>query len=226
MTVIDSERRVLERLRSHYEAQGYSFIEYPSGEALPVVLEGFRPDAIAIGPQKNIAIEIKHRRDRSSGDQLRALSERLRKHPDWELRVIYGDFDGGDEFDFDNEPPLPATSRLEIAKQVDEAEALSQAGYHRAALILVWAALEAIARTTVPGEPGSTGSRTPRQVLEILERMGRLTFEEASRLRDALLLRNAVVHGDYQREVSGTDVGLIAQAARIALEATDEPPHA
>lgn len=225
MTVIDSERRVLELLRPRYEAQGYLFIEHPSGEALPAALEGFRPDAIAIGPQKKIAIEIKLRRGRSSPRELQALSERLRKHPDWELRVIYGDFDGGDDLDLQNEPS-PGIPRIEMEKQIDEAQALSRAGHHRAALILVWAALEAIARTAAPGEAIGSGARAPRQVLETLERMGRLTFEDASQLRDALLLRNAAVHGEYEREVTGADVALVIGAARTALEAADEQSHA
>jgi uncharacterized protein YutE (UPF0331/DUF86 family) len=221
VTVIDSEQRVLELLRPQYEALGYLFIERPSGEALPAALEGFRPDAIAIGPQKKIAIEIKLRRDRSSPGQLQALSERLRKHPDWELRVIYGDFDGGDDLDLQNEPST-AVPRIEMEKQIDEAEALSRAGHHRAALILVWAALEAIARTATLGETVGRGVRAPRQVLEILERMGRLTFEDADQLRNALTLRNAAVHGDYQTDVTSADVALAIRAARTALEATEE----
>jgi hypothetical protein len=211
VTATVSERRLLQLLRPRYEAQGYLFIEYPRGDALPAVLEGFRPDAIAIGPQKNIVIEIKLRRGRPSQDQLQALSEQLRKHPDWELQVIYGN-----ELDLQDEPS-PAPSRLEIEKQIDEAQGLSELGHHRAALILAWAALEAIARAAAPGEVIGGSSRAPRQVLEILERMGRLTFEEAGQLRNALLLRNAVVHGDYQREVGGADVGLVIQAARTAL---------
>ena len=84
MTVIVSERRLLELLRPRYEAQGYMFIEYPSGEALPAVLKGFNPDAIAIGPQKNIAIEIKLRPGRPSEERLEALSERLLDVESWE----------------------------------------------------------------------------------------------------------------------------------------------
>jgi uncharacterized protein YutE (UPF0331/DUF86 family) len=212
LTVIESERRVLELLRPRYEAQGYLFIEYPGGDALPEALKGFSPDAIAIGPPKNIAIEIKLRRGRSTADNLQALSERLRQHPDWEFRVIYGD-----EVDLQDELS-PATTRSEIEKQIDEAEALSAAGHHRAALVLAWAALEAIARTTAPAETTGAGGRTPRQVVEILERMGRLTFEEASELRSALLLRNAVVHGDYQHDVGRADVELLVRAARTALD--------
>jgi uncharacterized protein YutE (UPF0331/DUF86 family) len=203
----------LELLRPRYEAQGYLFIEYPSGDALPEVLKGFRPDAIAIGQQKNIAIEIKLRRGHSAADQLQALSERLRQHPNWEFQVIYGD-----EIDPQDELSL-ATTRPEIEKQIDEAEALSGASHHRAALVLVWAALEAIARTTAAGETIGVGGRTPRQVVEILERMGRLTFEEANQLRSALLLRNAVVHGDYQRDIGRADVELLIRAARTALDA-------
>jgi hypothetical protein len=186
------------------------FIEYPRGDALPAALEGFRPDAIAIGPQKKIAIEVKLRRGRSSEDQLEALSERLRQHPDWELRVIYGD-------EFDADEPSPVTLQAEIVTQIDETEALCRAGHYRAALILAWAVLEAIARTTASAEASGGGGKQPRQVLEILERMGRLTFEEASRLRNLLPLRNAVVHGDYHREVTRPDVEVLIRAARTAV---------
>jgi uncharacterized protein YutE (UPF0331/DUF86 family) len=208
VTVIETERRLLELLRPQYEAQGYLFIEYPHGETLPAALEGFRPDAIAIGPQKKIAIEVKLRRGSTSEAQLEALSQRLRQHPDWELRVIYGD-----ELDIDELSTV--APRPEIEKQIDEAEALCRSGHYRAALILLWAALEAIARTIAPTE--ARRSKQPREVLEVLERMGRLSFEEASQLRSLLPLRNAVVHGDLGKEVIKDDVVALVKATRAAM---------
>lgn len=52
------ESRVLDLLAERYRAQGYTFFKYPSKEVLPPFLGVYRPDAIALGPKDNVAIEV------------------------------------------------------------------------------------------------------------------------------------------------------------------------
>jgi uncharacterized protein YutE (UPF0331/DUF86 family) len=210
MTVIETERRVLGLLRSRFEAEGYSFVEFPGGDVLPAFMQGYRPDAVAVREDKSIAIEVKLRRDPNAEKNLRSISERFKGHPSWEFRIVYGD-------EVEDEP-MQAPTRAQIEQHILEAEVLLREGHHRAALVLGWAAIEAIARTLSNDFPTS-GARTMRQAVELLEHMGRLRFEEAQQLRRLLPLRSKVVHGDFSMAISGDDVEPLLKAARAALEA-------
>jgi hypothetical protein len=210
MTAIETERRVLALIRPRLEAEGYSFIEFPADNVLPEFMHGYHPDAIALGKDKSIAIEVKLRRDQSSEKNLRSISERFKGQQSWEFRIVYGD-------ELEDEP-IGASTSAQIEQHIVEGEALLQAGHHRAALILGWAAIEAIARTLSPDFPAS-GARTMRQAVELLEHLGHLGFEEAQELRKLLPLRAKVVHGDFTTVVSEDAVAPVLKAARTALAA-------
>lgn len=214
MTAIETERRVLGLLRPRLEADGYSFVEFPESDVLPAFMQGYRPDAIAFREGKSIAIEIKLRRDPNAEKNLRSISERFKEHPSWEFRIVYGD-----EVEAE---PLEKSTLAQIEQQISEAEVLLREGHHRAALVLGWAAVEAIARTLSNGFPTS-GTSTMRQAVELLEHMGHLRFEEAQELRVLLPLRSRVVHGDLSLAISHDDVAPLLKAARAALEASKSP---
>jgi hypothetical protein len=173
-------------------------------------MEGYRPDALALGKDKSIAIELKLRREPNSEKSLRSISERFRGQPLWELRVVYGD-----EVE---DLSIAAPTLEQIRVQLDEAETLLAQNHPRAALVLGWAAIEAIARTLSADFPAS-GSRTMRQAIELLEHLGRLRFQEAQELRRLMPLRTKVVHGDFQTPVMAAEVEPVLKAARAALAA-------
>jgi hypothetical protein len=214
MTAIETERRVLSLLRSRLEADGYSFVEFPESNMLPEFMQGYRPDAIALRDDKSIAIEVKLGRDPNAEKNLRSISERFEGHPSWEFRIVYGD-------DV-REEPLQKPTLAQIEQQISEAEELQRSGHHRAALVLGWAAIEATARTLSDGFP-SSGARTMRQAVELLEHMGHLRFEDAQELRTLLPLRSRVVHGDLSLVISHDEVAPVLSAARAALEASKSP---
>jgi REase_AHJR-like len=210
MTPHQTEGRVLALLRNRYEADGFSFIEHPDKADLPAFMQGYQPDALALGKDKSIAIELKLRQDPNSEKDLRAISERFRGQPLWEFRVVYGD-----EVE---DQSIAAPTPEQIRVQLEEAEVLLAQNHPRAALVLGWAAVEAIARTLSADLPAS-GSRTMRQAIELLEHLGRLRFQEAQELRRLVPLRSKVVHGDFQTPVTAAEVEPVLKAARAALAA-------
>jgi REase_AHJR-like protein len=210
MTAYQTESRVLALLRNRYEADGFSFIEHPDSAALPAFMRGYRPDALALGKDKSIAIEVKMRRTSVMEESLKAITERFRDQPLWELHVVYGD-------QIEDQPIAPPTPE-QIQIQLKEAEALLAENHPRAALVLGWAAVEAIARALSPDFPAS-GGRTMRQAVELLEHLGRLRFHEAQELRRLIPLRAKVVHGDLQTPITPAEVEPVLKAARAALAA-------
>jgi hypothetical protein len=208
MTPSQTEGRVLALLRNRYEADGFSFIEHPMRGDLPAFMQGYEPDALALGKDKFIAIEIKLERGPDTDKNLRAISERFRGQPLWEFRVVYGD-----EVE---DQPIAAPTLDQILVQLAEAETLLAQDHPRAALVLGWATVEAIARTLSADLPAS-GSRTMRQAVELLEHLGRLRFREAQQLRGSIPLRAKVVHGDFQTPITAAEVEPVLKAARAAL---------
>jgi uncharacterized protein YutE (UPF0331/DUF86 family) len=210
---LDRERHVLNLLRAQYEALGYAVYQSPSSELLPTFMKGYRPDAIALGEGKNVAIEVKLQRRRDVEDRLRSISERFEGQAEWEFKIVYANEEALSE-------DVSGVSAIEeIAVQLSEAEALANAKHERAGFILAWAALEAVSMSSREVNSDGLKMRAPRQVLEMLERLGRITFEEAMALRRLVGIRNAVVHGDYTREVKKSDVDEVVKAARSAMMA-------
>jgi uncharacterized protein YutE (UPF0331/DUF86 family) len=202
------ERAVLEILREKYEDDGYSFFAYPPASVVPGFLQDYRPDAIAVRGEERVVIEIRQRSQRSE-PRLSRIAERFAAHPDWRFVVVYPD---------DVVPDLESlglSSAAEIEAQLREAEQLSRAKHHRAAFVLGWAIIEALARALQGGkERDSSVSRSPRELVEILERNGFIGFEDGRRLRDLVRLRNATVHGDFGVAVDQSAVEQLLQVAR------------
>ena len=61
------EEVLLESLLPRYEAEGFTVIIHPSSSFLPPFMGSYRPDAIALSPDKKIAIEVKHDTESSEG---------------------------------------------------------------------------------------------------------------------------------------------------------------
>lgn len=200
------ERAVLDLLRERYEGNGYSFFAYPPAQLVPNFMEGYRPDAIAMRDDDRIAIEVKQR-SRQDAKQLARVAERFASHPNWKFVVV------SDEVLPDFEA-LGISSPEAIEGQLTEAEQLVRAEHYRAAFVLGWAIIEALARALQRGGEMGSQSRSPREVAEILERNGYIGFEEGRRLRNLVNLRNATVHGDFGVNVDKSAVEDLLQIAR------------
>jgi hypothetical protein len=85
------ERRVLEALQQKYEAKGFSFVKYPSRELIPPFLGDYTPDAIALGPHENIAIEVQTNARASAEFPAAQIAERFRHQDRWKFELVFAD---------------------------------------------------------------------------------------------------------------------------------------
>jgi uncharacterized coiled-coil protein SlyX len=197
-----SEMGVLRNLRGIYERRGMQFYINPAPDVVPGFLGGYRPDAIAIGPDgQGVVVEIKSYRTRTTQSQFDELKKRVSSEDGWRLEVIYTNPEA-DETDVVAKPTAE-----QIESRLNEVVKLEQAGYHEPAFLLAWAVLESLARLATP--PGSTAqviSLGAVQVVQKLAELGYLENEVASELRALAKVRNAVVHGDFSVNVSAAQV--------------------
>lgn len=206
------EQAILENLRERYEGKGYAFFAYPPRDLLPPFLEGYMPDAIALGPNERVAIEVKPYRGQANPSQLSKVASLFSGHPEWKFIVVYSDENARQDM------LLSQPSRRDVESELSTVETLMRQGQTRAALVLAWGALEAAARLLVSPQDRTSHGRSPRQVLEQLERDGYLDRETARPLWEAVALRNAAVHGDFAAEIGDTAIEQLLAAIRELLK--------
>lgn len=198
------EQDVLNILQRQYEADGFSFIKNPSGNALPEFLRQIQPDAIAVGRGQNIVIEVKSSRRLRDQGRLAQMARLLQDRHDWQFKIFYAD----DLSSTDDVLPVPGKAAIE--KEIAEVRTLLRGDSVRAAFVLAWALLEAAARRLGRGTAQQT-PKMPSSIAELLGREGLISTEESRRLWQLAAVRNAVVHGDLSREVHREDVELLAR---------------
>jgi len=213
------ESNILKNLQQVSEARGMKFYINPPHEIIPDFLGDFQPDAIALGPDGGMIIEIKLRRSPASEKQLAAISRRVSGQKGWEFRAIYLN------------PPIDETPQIgkpapeQLQATFREIEELTTRGHRAAALVIAWAALESLARLASPNEATRPRGFSPIQVVQTLAEEGYIENEAAEGLRDMAKLRNAVVHGDFSVDVPTEKLeGLLKQLQAIASEITSVTP--
>jgi hypothetical protein len=137
--------------------------------------------------------------------------------PGWRLQV-YFEGEGTDESIHIDPPTQP-----QIDAQLLEAERLAASGHRKAAMLLAWSVLEAIARARLANE-GVSSRRpfSPAQTVQLLEMSGLVDSQGGRDLRIKAQLRNLIAHGDLGAEVRASDLdSLISQIRDLSSSATE-----
>jgi uncharacterized protein YutE (UPF0331/DUF86 family) len=187
---------VLERLVPELQSEGYDVFVRPSRRMLPLDFGSYVPDVVALRNDKKLAIEIQHNGDRSNS-MPRELAKRLEELGDWEFRVVWVN-------PRETLEKLQLQSPAAITERLKEISGLLDAGFVDAAMLMCWAALEAIARKLTSGEfsrPQTTG-----RLVQVLASEGHITPDEADSLRQMADVRNRFVHGELTSAASRSDV--------------------
>ena len=198
-------------LRQAFEARGMKFHIHPSREIIPEFLGGFQPDAMALGPDGGVIIEVKSRKSPGLERNLSEIAKKVSGQKGWEFRLIYLNPL------MDEIPSIAKPTPEQLQNTFREIEALTEGGHSAAAFVIAWAALESLARLA----RGDVGTRnvSPLQAIQILAEEGYLENQIAGGLRDMVRLRNAVVHGDLSVDVPAGQVkSLLDQLQTIASE--------
>lgn len=204
------ESNALRALQKLSEARGLKFSINPPREIIPEFLGDFQPDAIAIGSEGGIVIEVKSRRSPASEHQLAAIAKRVADQKGWEFRAIYL------SPPLDEMAPIQKPTPEQLEATFIEIEELTKAGHGAAAFARAWAALEALARLASPkSEARSTGALPPIQAIQALAEEGYLENEAADRLRGMVKLRNAVVHGDFSISIPPEEIKTLLEQLKL-----------
>lgn len=208
-SALEFEQQALERLKSQYEEQGFTFFAHPERDAIPAFLGSYRPDAIARKPGNNVIIEVRQRSSAAAERSLNEIRRLVEGQPEWQFVITYG---GNDP---QTTTVIPTASAAAIRERLVEARSLAQQGHRRVAFTLGWFLLEA-ALHRLQGEE-SKRPRAPGTVVETLAMLGYLTPETERQLRPLIGLRNRIVHGDIEADPSDDDIKAVFKALDEAL---------
>jgi uncharacterized protein YutE (UPF0331/DUF86 family) len=196
MSAETTENIVLDRLVPDLKSQGYDVFVHPGRQMVPPFLGTYIPDVIALRDDKNLVIEIKHRNGRSE-DVLQELARRFEGQSGWEFRVVWVN-------PSETQDELTVQSRETIAKRLKEISKLLGAGFVESAMLMSWAAFEAIGRKLMAKE--FSRPQTPGRLIQVLAKEGHITPDESDILRQLADTRNRFIHGELTVAASRSDV--------------------
>ncbi|MGN6157065.1 MAG: HepT-like ribonuclease domain-containing protein [Devosia sp.] len=194
-----TEKEVLQQEADRLTAEGYEVFLQPGPSLMPVFLHGYTPDAVAYGHGRKIALEVASPVSRESSN-LRQLAALFGQHKDWDFRVLWAEPQSSPQ-------ALPAQSPNSVRTAIDEIVQLRRQGLRRPAFLLGWATLEAISRSIAQSQ--FEKPQTPGRLIQVLAQEGYLTPDAADRLRDLASLRNQLVHGALDADVSDGDLAVL-----------------
>jgi uncharacterized protein YutE (UPF0331/DUF86 family) len=200
-----AEAAVLDSVLPQLEADGFEVYRQPAAHLLPPFMQASPPDAIAFRKDRKLAIEVARKGARSE-KRLAGLREVLSGHRDWELRVYWVSPANAPE-------PIDGASRRDIDQAIGSIDQLTNDGLLAPALLMSWAALEALGRALLPEM--LVRPQTPGRLVEILATEGYVTPSEADRLRELSRVRNRLIHGGLQVKIASKDI----RAFRVILKA-------
>jgi uncharacterized protein YutE (UPF0331/DUF86 family) len=186
------ENVVLERLVPDLESQGYDVFVHPNKQMVPPFLGTYVPDLIALRNDKNLVIEIKHRRGRAE-NVLKDLAKRFEGQNQWEFRVVWIN-------PSESEDGLTLQSREAISTRLKEISRLLGAGFVDSAMLMAWATFEAIGRKLMPKE--FERPQSPGRLVQVLAKEGHVTPDEGDVLRQLVDMRNRFIHGELTIAIS------------------------
>jgi uncharacterized protein YutE (UPF0331/DUF86 family) len=183
---------VVPRLR----AEGFDVYVRPSGDMLPPFMAGYVPPAIALRGDRKLAIEIL-REDPASKDRLEKAHRIFADRKDWQLRVFWLN-------PLRAYAPLGSASRERIAGAIEGVERLAEDGRAAPALLMAWAAFEALGRALLPEK--LSRPQTAGGLVEAMAFEGYLLPEEADFVRQLAYTRNQVAHGALDIDIPAADL--------------------
>lgn len=201
----EAERIALDRVTPLLRSEGYEVIPAPGPADLPPFLADRRPDAIAIGKRPSLLVEVFRKDGNRELARVRELQSCIQGHDDWQLRVFY----------FSSlEPtlqPVPNAATMDAIQAARNVSVIEP----RAALLLAWSIMEAVARETIE----TTGPRAlnPNALVNLLVGEGHIDQDQANEMFRLSKLRSAVAHGQLDSATTPEDVSwLLSIAEQVA----------
>lgn len=201
--------RLIREAADDYIRKGYSVIIKPRDEELPSFLESFDPDMIVYTPEGSFVADVKIG-DRVRGEEYwKRLHEAIKTQPGWQSVFIT---DNGREQEL-VQAEKPVISPEEVESRLQTGQQLAEQGLLDSALIVIWAALEAVLRDLSRKEGLHLPYQGSAPLVTAMYTQGSLERSDYDTLMAILEARNQAAHGF---QVENLERSLVEKAQKIA----------
>ena len=192
-------KKVLQRIADDYRRRGYEVSIAPTGNDLPGFLSHDTPDIIAHRGDEHLVIEVKHSPKDVDPVQLRAIADRIESEPGWRY-VVLATPEAARE-----QQSLQTVDEQTVRRQLKESQLLLDSRHPEAALMLVWAATEAVLRLLVTRHHLRITRGDAASLIRLLASEGLIGEDAFGQLIDGLELRRSVAHGSRALSMDSAD---------------------
>ena len=213
------QQRVHE-LADEYRSKGYEVVEEPSSTQLPDFLAGYHPDLLLRKGDKAIVVEVKSQSALAKEPQVRDLARLLHSKPGWNFELVLV----GEGERMVTPEDTRSLEKEDILHSIEVAEKLLAAESAEAALLLTWAAAEALIRLLTEQEGITLDRLSPDYLLKQAITNGIIARDDYHSLMHILKYRNAVAHGFKTADFSPAIVKDLISTARRLLQSTPTSP--
>lgn len=190
---LEAEDMVLSQITPALESEGYQIIRHPSRSILPEFMKNYHPDAIALGKNKNIAIEIKSRYSdhKSQDESIDRIKKIFEKNDQWEFRLFVIDRNQHVESIVLNDHEIISQSIIQLHDLMSEKQ-------FQAAFLMGWSAFESLGRGLLKGR--FLYPQPSVNLISALAEEGYLVPMDADFFRELMPRRNMLAHGQLNIE--------------------------
>ena len=210
-----TEKQFADIKAAEYLAKGYQV----SREAPIEFLPGYRADLLVKKEDETKVIEIKTQPSLAANPALRQFERIINSRPGWsfELQLV------GEPEGLAVTEDARALDETGIIGRLSQAEAILDAGFAEAALLMAWSATEAVVRMLVAAEGiAITRATNPAYILGMAVAHGAMDRDDYRQLLIAMAYRNAIAHGLEAGDFTGTLVIDLVAMARLFLREYNE----
>ena len=192
----------LRELAQEYATQGYEVFTEANADFITRNIPGFRPDLVARKGDTVVVVEVTASRD-VEDERLEELASRIAKIPNWRLELVWL-----------GETKPEALPRDQVQRIFAEASQLRDLGHYGPALVIGWAAAEALLNSMTGDDPDLLLARSPKSKLATAESLGLISKRQFDVLAESVEIRNRVAHG-VSIDVSAGAVDSLLDTVRL-----------
>jgi hypothetical protein len=207
-----ADDQLLDLVIENLASEGYEIHKHPPRRMLPAFMKDYVPDAVALGKEPKLAVELATAP--GNGERLSEIAGLFTGRPDWRWQVI-------SPRPVRTEPVAPASDAA-IERSLAEYRTLAGDGRSQSAFLLGWALVEALARRL--GPEAVTRPLSGQALAGWLMHEGHLDQDAGLRLGDLSRLRNRLAHGDLSAEPRTDDVADLGAIIETLAEERAVPP--
>jgi hypothetical protein len=190
------EQKEVQSVARRYRREGYHVVVPDERTRLPLFLEGVRPDLIAERDDDRVVIEVKANQALRGSNDLRAVAERVSRHPGWRFELVT----------IGSTEHVPNVQGGHLEQIESDARGMVSAGQGYFAYLGLFGIVEALLTDLAERNRLKASTTSALQLARQLVWKGIVPAELLAGLEHAQALHNQIVHARQATEIPASEI--------------------